>query len=678
MSTLQKATADDLLRNTRLNKLFHAVNHGERSLKSIQDGNRYIEALCCQSDPATCVEAVVSSAAGLQALQSSVRLDVSDAFLNGPGSDLLGYLQHPDLESLLGGALLRQVLESITSTPIFWNALVGAYRRGGLQVPAQLSFAWLLLQLMYLPSPECAPYHQLAQDPKLQDSFLKSSDLILRTFGSKIKHVLSISETPDIDSLGGCAGGRHDNDFADFREIAILPTADELAAKEPPFLRLAETLQNPETTDHRLGMHLDNQFRLYREDMLGELREEIQIALGQKKGRHRGIVISGLNVLGIDCGTEAKRQSWGLRLQCRQDLPLFRNVKTKNRKSVIESSHHLLRHQSLTCLILDGDITAFPSIHRDAELLAAMPPVISIKFTGAASASIAKTLLKLRTSQTVKLVQIDTAVFAYEPILQGLQRMKTLPLADELLFWTPESKIDRSPSAPSRIIDKIIQHPSYDLQNLVLSSKPLVLDKSQNASLVASLSQTVSLIQGPPGTGKSFIGALTAKIIHQFTKKTILVVCFTNHALDQFLEDLLDIGIPESTMLRLGNIGKATAKLKSLGLHEQAASSKLSKAAWSAIQQLKASTNHLASRLSEVFDRYMTTNVSKANLMEYLEFLSDDMNYFDAFTVPSSGDGSSIVGKGGRSISPLYLIEQCKPFSDFTPISLGLELRYTV
>lgn len=141
-----------------------------------------------------------------------------------------------------------------------------------------------------------------------------------------------------------------------------MPTADELVATDPPFLRLAETLEDPELSEHRLAMHLDNQFRLYREDMLGELREEIRIALGQKKGRHRGIVINGLEVLGVDCGTEIKRQSWGLRLSCKQDLPLFRGVKPKNRKSVVESSHNLLRHQSLTCLILDGAITAFPSI----------------------------------------------------------------------------------------------------------------------------------------------------------------------------------------------------------------------------------------------------------------------------------------------------------------------------
>lgn len=169
---------------------------------------------------------------------------------------------------------------------------------------------------------------------------------------------------------------------------------------------------------------------------------------------------------------------------------------------------------------------------------------------------------------------------------------------------------------------------------------------------------TLSWTDNTPGTGKSFIGALAAKTIYRFTKKTILVVCFTNHALDQFLEDLLDVGIPESTMLRLGNIGRATSRLRSLGLREQALASKLPPAAWSAIERLKALTNHLSERLSQSFDRYMKTNVSKSDLREYLEFLDDDINYFEAFTIPRSQDGSSIVGKRGKAINDLYLIDQ--------------------
>ncbi|KAL8670572.1 MAG: hypothetical protein Q9168_004900 [Polycauliona sp. 1 TL-2023] len=658
MSASKNSSASDPVRKARLDKFFYDVNHDQRSLKTTQDGSRYIEALCCQSDPAACVQAVVSAPAALQAIQTSLHLDISDAFLNGAASDLLTYLQHPGLESLLGGALLRQVLENITTTPIFWNALLQSYRRGSLHIPTQVGFAWLLLQLMYLPTPACTPYHQLAEDRQIQDSFLKSGELQLRIIGSRVKHVLSVSATPVSDTGPGCAGGRHDNDFADFREVAILPTADELATKEPPFLRLADSLDDPEVVETRLAMHLDNQFRLYREDMIGELREEIQIALGQKKGRHRGIVITGLDVLGVDCGNEARRQSWGLRLQCHHDLPQLRDVKPKDRKTVVEANRSLLKHLSLTCLILDGEITAFPSIHRDTDLLATKPPVISLKFINAASPSIEKTLLKLKTCRSIRLVQIDTAVFSYEPVLRSLQRMKNLPLADLLLFWAPGSTIERPPKAPSDVIEKLVHHPSDDIQNLIQSSKPVVLDQSQNESLVASLNQTLSLIQGPPGTGKSFIGALAAKIIYQSTKKTILVVCFTNHALDQFLEDLLDVGIPESTMLRLGNIGKSTARLQSLGLREQAQSSRLPIAARSAIGKLRESTNHLSGRLSKSFDLYRRKNVSSADLLEYLEFLDDDINYFDAFTVPTPEDGSNIVGKRGKAIDRFYLVDQ--------------------
>lgn len=499
MSAVQGPSLEDIVRNTRLDSLFNSVNNGDRGLKTLREGNRYLEAVCCQSDAGACIERIVHSRAGLSALQSSICFDLSSTFLNGSASALLSYLEHPTLEVILEGALLRQVLLSIADTRLFWDALVQSYRKEELLLPAKASFGWLLVQLMCLPEPQCTGYHNLARNLQIQDSFLKSSELRLRTIGSRIKHILSISASPTINDAAGGAGGRHDNDFADFRQIAILPTADELVSKEAPFLRLAESIEDPDLAEHRLAMHLDNQFRLYREDMLGELREEIQIALGQKKGRHRGVVIKDLTCLSVDCGTDTRRQSWGLRLQCKRDLPQLRNLNPKDRKAAIESNHSLLRHQSLTCLALDGQITAFPWIHRDTELLASTPPVITVRFSGSAIASIAKTLLKLKTCDNIKLIQIDTAVFAYEPILQGLQRMKTLPLVDEILFWSTGSDLIQPPNPPSRIIEALEQRPGEDIQGVVGSSKSIVLDRSQNSSLVAALKQRVSLVQGPPG-----------------------------------------------------------------------------------------------------------------------------------------------------------------------------------
>lgn len=158
------------------------------------------------------------------------------------------------------------------------------------------------------------------------------------------------------------------------------------------------------------------------------------------------------------------------------------------------------------------------------------------------------------------------------------------------------------------------------------------------------------------GTGKSFIGALIAKSIFIFTQKVILVVCFTNHALDQFLEDLLDIGIPANQMLRLG--GKSTSRTKCMSLYDQTTTFRQKTASWTAINKLKQKTEAHSTRLHRAFDRYKSTNLRPADLMEYLEFLPDGADFYDAFTVPKAEDGLTMVGPGGRAVNDSYLFDR--------------------
>ncbi|KAM7176045.1 NFX1-type zinc finger-containing protein 1-like isoform 2-T2 [Macrochelys suwanniensis] len=60
-----------------------------------------------------------------------------------------------------------------------------------------------------------------------------------------------------------------------------------------------------------------------------------------------------------------------------------------------------------------------------------------------------------------------------------------------------------------------------------------------------ALSREFVLIQGPPGTGKTFIGLQIVEILLRNQsqwwedQKPFLVVCYTNHALDQFMEGIL-------------------------------------------------------------------------------------------------------------------------------------------
>jgi len=101
--------------------------------------------------------------------------------------------------------------------------------------------------------------------------------------GQKIKHIVSTLNSAGGEESESGPGGRHDNDFVDFREVAIHPTADEIISEEQPFLRTADAVEDPTYEGKKLAVHLDNQFRLLREDMLSEMREELSIVSGKKK-----------------------------------------------------------------------------------------------------------------------------------------------------------------------------------------------------------------------------------------------------------------------------------------------------------------------------------------------------------------------------------------------------------
>ena len=156
------------------------------------------------------------------------------------------------------------------------------------------------------------------------------------------------------------------------------------------------------------------------------------------------------------------------------------------------------------------------------------------------------------------------------------------------------------------------------------------------------------------GTGKSFIGALIAKSIFQYTKTIILVVCFKNHALDQFLEDLLDIGIPSDQMVRLG--GQSTPRTKSMQLYDQRVVG--IKFPYTKLNELRAKLETMALDFQASFRKYQSANLRQSDLMEYLEFSPLDSDYYEAFSVPRAEDGSTRVGRLGKAVNEHYLLDR--------------------
>ena len=78
------------------------------------------------------------------------------------------------------------------------------------------------------------------------------------------------------------------------------------------------------------------------------------------------------------------------------------------------------------------------------------------------------------------------------------------------------------------------------------------LDESQLHAIKHCLLNKIALIQGPPGTGKTHITSILTNIFRENLKNDskILIVCFTNHALDQFLENIIKEN--ETDVLRVG------------------------------------------------------------------------------------------------------------------------------
>ena len=202
---------------------------------------------------------------------------------------------------------------------------------------------------------------------------------------------------------------------------------------------------------------------------------------------------------------------------------------------------------------------------------------------------------------------VSTAFYAaYYPVLKRLEQLKTpdpcspvvLPFSRYLVECssdvsppaylqgeTEEMDLDgivckyRSPDDKERLdcpCNSMVD--VFDLKAWSALQTP-ILDPSQKSALHAALTNELALIQGPPGTGKTYIGL---KIVEALLNNThqlgmngpIVVVCYTNHALDQFLEGILEINAMKNrrirkmiTIQRIGSRSKSE-KVEEYSIHK--------------------------------------------------------------------------------------------------------------
>ncbi|KAJ5578691.1 uncharacterized protein N7459_007655 [Penicillium hispanicum] len=393
-------------------------------------------------------------------------------------------------------------------------------------------------------------------------------------------------------------GGRHDNDLADISEVKILPTHGEIASDSSEYLPATNFLQ-PHILPDPLQRYIDSTFRLLRHDVFGSAKDFLRVLLQQDdltrlpsfsskdSGAH---LYLGARVSQIFINE--KKNELEATLSFTAPPQVRKRTSTEQCRWWQDSNR--LEEGSLVCFLVSRETdkkliflevtvknASKDRAHRNRSSLVSdtSQPGITVKLAAPQDLTLLCQLYSQRT--TGILVDFRGLIPAtFVPILKNLQRIQRqgdmalkkwilpsrkgeedghsippptyarkqgfiIPLASITIAGAERVTLD--PSTPE----------SIDLLKLQTQTG---LDHGQCLGLIAALTREYALIQGPPGTGKSYLGVKLVQVLLEIKQNTkigpVLVICYTNHALDQFLKHLLDVGIQK--VIRIGGRSQAT------------------------------------------------------------------------------------------------------------------------
>lgn len=391
-------------------------------------------------------------------------------------------------------------------------------------------------------------------------------------------------------------GARHDNDKMDITMIKIVPTEDEIRCDRPDYLP-STNLDQPHFLHGVERLH-DTHFRLLRHDIFGEVKtalnglidaceKDSSLAENPKLflGDLQAYSYSGARVSYLSFDKKRGLEAQLSFLQPYQTL----KKKTAERRKWWEDTKRL-EEGSLLCLVtFEGAKSSLLFFTVSHKITNAKDPyglaseesgdyaTITAKLISYGDMVPLKQLLVLslaqKKSQTNLIIEFPGVLLAtFMPILENIQQMQK---ASRLPFheWIAPSSTGDGAEARTQfdVPPPIYAHSpefTFDLKpvlddandafflNPASAGDPNILDeldrrtslaKGQCEALVTALTRELALIQGPPGTGKSHLGVQVMRVLIHNRERAdlgpILVVCYTNHALDQFLEHLVKIGL---------------------------------------------------------------------------------------------------------------------------------------
>ena len=346
----------------------------------------------------------------------------------------------------------------------------------------------------------------------------------------------------------------------DFRDLPICPTNKEMASQERPFLRKNISKGRYDDVEH----YLDVQFRLLREDFLEPLREGIyEITHNVPKERRN----------------QSMKCYQGVRIVGKEFTPsgVIYKVQlhdSKSSKAILAHSKRLI-FGSFVCLSKDKFQTMLFATVANRDPKDVDEGKFDIRFVED------QNVFGIEKRQVQYQMAESPAYFeAYYHVLKGLQELNenSMPFPKYLVECSAEV------GPPKYLRRDNNQDPvCYDLSKALAISHPAKLQKvpvlqpeawppaeelplniSQLEALKTGVTTEFSVIQGPPGTGKTYVGAKIARCLLENRKQwdpkkasPMLMVCYTNHALDQFLEKVLEFNQERGAIIRVGGRSKS-------------------------------------------------------------------------------------------------------------------------
>lgn len=426
--------------------LFQRALQGKFTVSSVQDAQAFLSTTLNQRDnPIAVVEEILASRNGLRCLNRAFNIDATPKYIDEVLQPVITWLQYPALQSASNGFYLRSTLQSIVDSPgsKFWKNYHSHVQYELVDQKSTQCFAWFLLQLLTNTRNVRPLDLMIAKDPLVQSILADSTYGNTRDLGQRIQRVYALHQAAKARKDRHTFQPRHDNDLQNFQDIGIFPTLQELMSDDKPRIwKAAEVFKEPDPT-RRLYIYLANLFRLYRQDWLEEIKEKVRIALGKETEVAHTIKTLKVKLTGVSCRDASRKNGqhpWSLKLECLEALPELKDLNPEQRKAFIKDDIEFMPDGALGLVVADGEPVAIIKILRDEALLAKSVICVSFHHWG----TIPQAMLRMINATNLDLVLLNTAGYAYEPVLGRLQETTEIPFERELLFWDDSQMLEES------------------------------------------------------------------------------------------------------------------------------------------------------------------------------------------------------------------------------------------